>query len=165
MIRFVAIPQERLKILLSEKDSLENLEQLSNSKIICDEEVSIECEDPLMTIRVEEVIKAFGRGFDLEDALDLLDESFILETIGVNEFAGKSKNRQRVLKGRVIGRKGSIHKWIEENAEVKISIYGKTISIIGQWESVQKAKQIVEKLLSGAKHSSVYHFFEGRLVK
>ncbi len=118
-----------------------------------------------MTLRVKEVIHAFGRGFTLQDAMDLLDESFVMETISVSEFAGKSKNRQIVLKGRVIGRKGTMHELIEKYTQVKISIYGKTISMIGTWENVQNAKRAVEKLLSGAKHTTVYRFLEELPVK
>lgn len=165
MIDFVSIPQERLKILRKEKNLLQNLEKISNAKIKLNEEVGIDCADALMAMRVKEVIRAFGRGFDLKDATNLLDESFVLETINTRDFAGKSEKRQFVLKGRVIGREGKMLDFIEKNAEVKISIYGKTISIVGMWQNVQNAKQAVEKLLSGAKHSSVYRFLEEHSVK
>ena len=165
MIDFVSIPKERLKVLVEEKKSLRNLEKFSNSKIKLDDVVTIECDDSLMMLRLKEVIRAFGRGFDLEDAMDLLDESYALETIDVSDFAGKSKSRQIVLKGRVIGREGSMQEFIAKKSDVKISIYGKTISIVGMWDNVQNAKQIIEKLLRGAKHSSVYRFYEERPVR
>ena len=53
-------------------------------------------------------------------------------------------------------------KLVEKNTGVKIAIYGKTISIIGKWDNVMLAKQAVEKLLLGSKHSTVYKFLEER---
>lgn len=165
MIDFVRISDERLEELEKERKLLKKLEEFSGAKIKFNEEIEIECGDSLMLLRVKEVLHAFGRGFDLKTSMSLLDENFVLETINVGEFAGKSKKRQHVLKGRVIGRQGTIEEYIEKTAEVKLSIYGKTISIIGLWANVNVARQAVEKLLSGAKHSTVYRFFEERLVK
>jgi ribosomal RNA assembly protein len=165
MIAFLKIPEERKKILKGEVKTLEKLEKNTNSKISINEELSIECEDALMEMRLKEVFTAFSRGFDLNEALLLLDESYALETLSVKDFAGKSQKRQIVLKGRVIGREGKMRKTIERETETKIRIYGKTISIIGKWENVQIAKSMVEKLLRGAKHSSVYQFLQEQRVK
>ena len=164
MIDFVSIPQERIKILRTDK-LLRTLEKFSNAKIKCNEDIEIDCDDVLLLMRLKEVIHAFGRGFDLNDAMNLLDESFMLETINLNDFAGKSKKRQLTLKGRVIGREGTMREFIEKHAEVKVSIYGKTISIVGTWEKVQVAKEAIERLLNGAKHTTVYRFLEERELR
>lgn len=155
MIGFVKIPEERLK-LFERKGYSKKLERLVNCKISLNEEVLMDCEDPLLLMRLKEVIKAFGRGFEFDDALNLLDEEYYLETINVQDFSGKSKSRMIVIKGRVIGRKGKVKKLIEKHTNVKITIYGKTISIIGKWGDVQKAKQAVESLLKGRKHGTVF---------
>ncbi|MEM5772713.1 MAG: KH domain-containing protein [Candidatus Aenigmatarchaeota archaeon] len=155
MIDFVKIPEERLKIF-DRKGYSKKLETLTNCNININEEISIECEDPLLLMRLKEVIKAFGRGFDFEDTLNLLDEEYFLETINIQDFSGKSKNRMFVVKGRVIGRKGKAKKLIEKHTNVKIAIYGKTISIIGKWDDVQRAKKAVESLLQGRKHGTVF---------
>lgn len=165
MIEFVAIPRERINILKNDRKAVEKLETLSESKIKLDEEVSIECEDVLRTLRVKEVIKAFGRGFDFEDALDLLDDAYYLETIDIKEFSGKSKNRMIVLKGRVIGKEGKTKKLIEKYADVKISIYGKTIGIIGKWNTIMIAKKAIEMILLGSLHSTIYRFLERNRMK
>ncbi|MEM5836552.1 MAG: KH domain-containing protein [Candidatus Aenigmatarchaeota archaeon] len=155
MMGLIKIPEERLKIF-KEKDYSRKLKMLTNCNININEEISIECEDPFLLMRLKEVIKAFGRGFDFEDALNLLDEEYCLETINIQDFSGKSKNRMIVVKGRVIGRKGKAKKLIEKYTNVKIAIYGKTVSIIGKWEDVQKAKRAVESLLQGRKHGTVF---------
>ncbi len=162
MIDFITIPEERMKFLKKNRKWKEQLKKLSNVKVELNDEISIEDEDPFQVMRVKEVMKAFGRGFVFGVALNLLDEEFFLEVIEVKEFTGKSRKRQLVLKGRVIGTKGKMKKTIENFCDVKIAIYGKTISIIGKWNSLKKAKKAIEILLSGAMHSTVYRFLERR---
>ena len=164
MIDFIKIPEERMKKLRKNERFLKNLENLTECKIRINEEIEIECEDPLKILRVKEVLKAFGRGFDFEDSLKLLDEEYYLEIIDIKDFSGKSKNRMKVLKGRVIGSEGKAKKMIERYTDTKISIYGKTISIIGKWDKIIIAKKAVEMLLSGSLHSSVYKFLEKQKV-
>ncbi len=161
---FIKIPEERIKILRKNEKFLKNLENLTECKIKVNEEIEVECEDPLRVLRIKEVLKAFGRGFDFEDSLKLLDEDYYLEIIDIKDFSGKSKNRMKVLKGRVIGTEGKTKKLIEKYADVKISIYGKTISIIGKWNKLMIAKKAIEMLLSGSLHSSVYKFLEKQKV-
>ncbi len=164
MKEFVRIPEERIKVLRRNKKFLEELERLADCKIRINEEVEIECEDALKALRVKDVIKAFGRGFEFEDCLKLLDEEYCLEIINVKDFSGKSRNRMKELKGRVIGSEGKAKKMIEKYTNTKISIYGKTISIIGKWNEVFNAKKAIEMLLSGSMHSSVYRFLEKQRV-
>jgi ribosomal RNA assembly protein len=160
----VVLTEERAKMLRRKKEWIERIEKLSNCKIsIEDQEAVIEGENPLVILRVKEVFRALNRGFDLDSALYLLDESYFLEIIDVKEY-GKTRERQLQLKGRVIGRKGSIKKMIEEKTNTKICIHGKTISIIGRWENLQVAKRAIEMLLEGKMHSSVQRFLEKNIV-
>lgn len=165
MIDFVAIPEERIKILRSEKKLVKKLEELAGVKIKLAENVEIECEDSIKLMQVKSVIKAFGRGFDFEDALYLLDDKYELCIIDAKDFAGKSSKRLEELRGRVIGTKGKSKAIIEKLADVKLSIYGKTISIIGKWDGVQCARQAVCMLLEGRKHGSVYKFLGENIKK
>ena len=160
MMDYLLIPEERKKILKRKREWIQQLEKFSNSKIEINEVIKVECEDPLMLLRVKEVLKAFGRGFDFNSSLLLLDESYFLEIIRLDEFAGKSRKRQIVLKGRVIGTEGKTKKMIERYTNTKIAVYGKTVSIIGRAENVRKAREAVEMLLSGAMHRTVYRFLE-----
>lgn len=157
MIDFVAIPQLRLKALKKAKGRLEELTQL---KIGFNDEVSIEGDDSLTIFRMKEVVKAFGRGFDLDTAINLLDDEWKLELIEIQDFFGKSRDRLITLKGRVIGKGGKTKMMIENLADVKLSVYGKTVGIVGQWDRVAIAKEAVEMLLSGSMHSTIYRFLE-----
>jgi ribosomal RNA assembly protein len=164
MREIVVLTEEKARMLKSKKEWIEKIEKLSNCKILLeDQEVSIEGEDPLIVLRVKEVFKALDRGFDLNTALYLLDESYFLEIIDVKDY-GKSRERQIQLKGRVIGKEGSIKKMIEEKTNTKICIHGKTISIIGKWENLQVARKAIEMLLEGKMHSSVQKFLERSFV-
>ena len=160
MIDFVRITEERIKILKKNKKFIEQLQKLSETKIKLNEEISLESEDSLKILRVKLVLQAFGRGFDFDTALNLLDEDFYLECINIKEFTGKSRTRMTTLKGRVIGTKGKTKKMIEKFSETKIAIYGKMISIIGRWEGLSIAKQAIEMLLQGSLHSTIYRFLE-----
>lgn len=160
MIDSVRIPEERMKILFKDSKLKEKLEKLSDAKIDLNEDVVIETDDPLKMLRIKEVVKAFGRGFDMEDALNLLDEDFCLQAIEVRDFAGKSRNRMLTLKGRVIGSEGKTKQRIEKITETKISVYGKTVCIVGRWLDVQLAAKAIEMLLSGSLHNTVYRFLE-----
>ena len=64
------------------------------------------------------------------------------------------------LKGRVIGQEGKSRKIIEGLTETYISVYGKTISIIGQAENVSVARRAIESLLAGSNHATVYRWLE-----
>ncbi|MCD6371677.1 MAG: RNA-processing protein [Candidatus Aenigmarchaeota archaeon] len=156
---YILIPRDRLEILKKHKEWIERLEKLGNVKIEINEEIVIESKDPLSIIRAKNVLRAFGRRFDFETCLNLLDDEYRLEIINVSEYS-KSKNRQRELKGRVIGSKGKMKKAIEYFTNTKIAVYGKSVSIIGRWEDVEIARKAIEMILNGAMHQTVYKFLE-----
>lgn len=160
MIEYILIPEERMRKLRKDEKWRIEFKKFSDVKIELNEGVVIEGDDSIQVLRAKEVIKAFGRGFEFKDALDLLDEEYCLETIDVREFTGKSKKRQVTLKGRIIGTKGRTKNMIEKYTETKIAVYGKTVSIIGKWDNTRIAKDAIEMLLSGAMHNTVYRFLE-----
>ncbi len=164
MIDHSSIPEERKILLKKIRGWKEKLKEFFDVDIELGDDITISG-DAIQVIRTKEILKAFGRGFEFDDSLDLLDEEYFLEVINVNEFAGKSKTRQIELNGRVIGEEGRTKKLIEKNADVKIAIYGKTVSIIGKPQNIKIARNAIEMILSGSKHNSVYRFLqENRVV-
>ena len=161
---FITIPEERMKLLKADPRIVKKIQDLTGVKIGLNEDVSIDCEDSILRNRVKEFFKAFGRGFTSETALNLLDEEYILEIIEISKYSGKSQDRQKVLKARVIGKEGKAKKKIEKDCDVKISVYGKTVWIIGKWEKINLARESVENLLRGSRHTSVYRFLEERKI-
>jgi len=160
MIDFVKIPEERMKILRRDRMLKEQLEKFTDAKIKLGNDVEVVADDPLLVLKAKDIVKAFGRGFDTKDALNLLDDEYFLDTIEIKDFAGRSQKRMEILRGRVIGTAGKTKRMIEEFTDSKVSVYGKTVSIIGRWNKVKIAREAIEMLLCGRLHSSVYRFLE-----
>lgn len=161
----IKIPLDRIGVLIGPQGVVkEQIERRSESRISVDSsegEVLIEgCEggDPVKTLRVIEVVKAIGRGFSPAHATKLLDdELLLLDVISLDHLSPKMLNR---VKGRVIGREGKSRQAIEELTGVLISVYGKTICLIGEPLRLRTAHEAIEMLIRGAPHSSVYSFLE-----
>ena len=165
MIDFVRIPEERIKLIKADPRIQKKIEELCECKLRLneqDQEVEIDCDDGLKMLKVKDVLKAFGRGFETDNALYLLDDDYYLEIINITDFVGKDRQRVKTMRGRLIGAQGNTKKTIEKDTNCKAAIYGKTISIIGKWDEVQAAKAVIDRLLRGSKHSTVYRMLEER---
>jgi len=158
------IPKERVAALIGKKgETKKEIEKATKTKLDIDSvegDVFVTGEDSLGLFISREVVLATGRGFNPEISLLLLKPDYVLEVIDIRDYSGKSKDTILRLKGRVIGREGKSRRLIEELSECYLSVYGKTISIIGTAEQAIVAKQAVELLLKGANHASVYKFLE-----
>jgi ribosomal RNA assembly protein len=159
----IRIPQDRIAVLIGkdgeikeqiEKDTKTNLDIDSNEG-----DVNISGDDPIDLFTCAEIVKAIGRGFNPEIALNLKKLDYILEVISISDYA-KTQNDMIRLRGRVIGKEGKARRVIEDILEVSIVIYGKTISIIGRGDSVALARRALESLLNGSPHSNVYQWLE-----
>ncbi len=166
--QYIMIPQDRIGVLIGRNGIVkEEIEKKSESRIEVDSTEGgvyiegiegIEGGDPLKALRVADVIKAIGRGFSPENAFTLLDDDFLLfDVISIANFTSKTLQR---VKGRVIGRNGKTRRVIEDIADVKISVYGKTIGIIGYSHQIRTAHDAIEMLINGSPHSAVYSFLE-----
>lgn len=163
MIEHASMPEERIRLLKKLKGWKEELKEFLDIDADVEEDVTISG-DAIQVLRGKEIVKAFGRGFNFDDSLNLLDEEYFLEVINISEFTGKSKSRQITLRGRVIGEGGRTKKMIEKCADVKIAIYGKTVSIIGKPQNIKLARNSIEMILSGSNHNSVYRFLQENKV-
>ena len=160
------IPQERVAVLIGKQGEIKkNIETDTKTQIKVDSlegDVFIYGEDALGLYTAREIIRAVGRGFNPEIAKLLLKQDYVFESTDLTEYTGKSKNTLLRLKGRVIGKDGRSRKLIEELSEAYISVYGKTIAIIGTAESSSMAKRAVDALLKGSTHASVYKWLENK---
>lgn len=158
------VPKERVAVLIGKGgDVKKRIEEETNSKIFIDSkegEVRISGEDSLGLFSAREIIKAIGRGFSPETAMSILKSDCAFELLTISDYVGRSEKTATRLKARVIGTEGKTRKQIEEATETNISVYGKTIGIIGEVEHVMLARRAVESLLAGATHSSVYKWLE-----
>jgi len=151
MKEVILIPEERIKIL--NKEITNEIENKLNVKIsIVDNSVEIDGEG-IELYQAKNIIKAIGRGFSPEKAFRLFDEDQQFEIIDLKEHTDK---KIKIIKARVIGTKGKTRRIIERKCECSVSIYGRTISLIGDYEEIKKAKEVIEMLIRGAKHSRIY---------
>ena len=158
------IPQERVAVLIGKNGEVKKtIEDDTKTKLDINSkegDVFISGSDALGLYTCREVVRAIGRGFNPEITKLLLKQDYVFEMIDLTEYTGKSKSTMLRLKGRVIGKEGRSRKLIEELSESYISVYGKSIGIIGTAEPVAMAKRAVEALLKGSTHASVYKWLE-----
>ena len=159
------ISKSRVAVLIGKEGSVKrSLEEATHTKINVDSkegEVFVSGEDALGLYTAREIIKSIGRGFNPDIAKLLLKPDYVFESVDVSEFV-KSKDSMLRLKGRVIGKEGKSRRLIEELTECSISVFGKTISVIGLPEPVSNARRAIESLLKGSTHANVYKWLERR---
>ena len=156
MITKILIPEERLAVVIGSRGTMKReIEKSTNTKIKVMDDVQIEG-DALDVIAAENIISAIGRGFAPKYAMALKKEENSLVII---ELPKNERTLKRV-RSRLIGSNGKTRRNIEEYTKTRISIYGKTASIIGAYDDVELAKTALQKLIKGLSHKSVYKFLE-----
>lgn len=159
------VPKNRVAVIIGKEGATKKeIEQNTSTKMSIDSkegDIIVSGEDALGLYSAREIIKAIGRGFNPEVALLLLKPDYIFEVIDVSEYV-KSKDSMLRLKGRVIGKEGKSRKLIEELTETFISVFGKTVSIIGAAENALSSRRAIESLLKGSTHANVYKWLEKR---
>lgn len=157
------IPRDRVAVLIGKSGEIKrNIESSTRTKMDIDSKeglVVINGNDALLLYLAREVVRAVGRGFNPDIALDLLKQDYGLEIIPIMDFA-RNQNDLGRLRGRVIGEKGKSRNTIESLTDTRICVYGKTVAIIGPYESIPDARRAVVDLLSGATHAAVYRWLE-----
>lgn len=161
----IKVPQDRIGAIIGPKGSVKNIiENKSTSKLdINSENGTVEVvagDDPVGAMRAADVIHAIARGFNPEKAYSFFDDDMLmLEIIDLSQAASTPKELLR-LKGRIIGKGGKTREIAESLIGVKISVYGKTVSVIGHPDQILIMRTALEMLIDGANHGSVYSFLE-----
>ena len=169
-MKYLKIPMERVGVLIGHNgETKKDLEEQSGVKLDIDSkegEVTIdedEVKDPLVLIKVENVIKAIGRGFSPQNAMQLLSDDADFFVFDLHDYVGKKETHVRRLKSRIIGREGKTKRVLEQLTESKISVYGHTISVICDVVNMNILKKALDMMLTGSKHATVYRFVEGQM--
>jgi ribosomal RNA assembly protein len=117
-------------------------------------------ENTVMLLRAVETVQAINRGFSPERAFTLLDdEDLLLDMIELSALADNPHQLER-LRGRIIGRDGRARGQIEDMTDVEISIYGKTVALIGYPEQLKVARAAIDMLIEGVPHENVFAFLD-----
>lgn len=140
------------------------------NKAVCDtlkEKLNVECVikdnaaeldgEGLELLTAKNIVKAIGRGFSPEHAYRLLDEEVQLE---IRDLGRLSDARIKTIKSRAIGTKGKMRRIIEEDTGALVSVYGKTIAVIGNFEEIKNASEAIDMLINGSEHKTVYRFLQ-----
>lgn len=165
-MKAVKIPKDRVGALIGKKGRTKELiEKRTGVGLDIDSEGEVkileeDAEDPLMPLKVLDLVRAVGRGFSPERAMRLLEDDEYLEVIDIREFVGKKGSHVARMRARVIGTKGRTRQIIEDLSGAYLSIYGSSVSIVANSIQMPVAKGAVMMLLRGSEHSTVYRFLE-----
>ena len=161
----IKIPLERVGVLIGHNGRVkgtieERLEvRLDVDSRTGDIKVTSTGSDPSLLFRARDIVLAIGRGFSPEKAFNLFDEDLNLYVLDLEERCRSPSDIRRV-KSRIIGKNGKARRILEEETTTKISIYGRTVSIIGDVQHLMVARDAVEMLIKGDLHRSVYRYLD-----
>lgn len=171
-MRYVRIPLERVAVLIGKNgQTRKKLEEYTRIALHINSEAGEvtfndrTVEDPMAIFKVENIIRAIGRGFSPEHAFLLLSDDMDLFIFDIRDYVGNKPSHVQRLKSRVIGTNGKTKRVIEHLTTSKISIYGHTIAIICNIIDIDITKKAIDKILSGNKHANVYRFIESNMKK
>ena len=157
------IPEERIPVVIGNKGK-------TKIKIckMCNVEIAVESKTGQITIgsttknfdengalKARDIINAISNGFSPERAFRILDDDSLFQVLDLRNFTTSSNSTNRI-KGRIIGEKGKARKNIEELTNTFISIYGHTVSLIGNYEETKLALDAIMLLINGRSHKTVY---------
>lgn len=157
------IPKDRVAVLIGEKGKIKRrIESETKTKLEIDSkegDVTIAGQDGLQLLTAKNMVTAIARGFNPVAADQLLKPDYTLEVFDIMDYA-KTANDLIRLKGRIIGEDGKSRRVIEELTNCKISVYGKTVCVIGEVEQIEYARRAVDMILTGSPHRNVYKWLE-----
>jgi ribosomal RNA assembly protein len=157
------IPEERIPVVIGNKGK-------TKIKIckMCNVEIEVVSKTGQITIasttknfdengalKARDIVNAISNGFSPERAFRILDEESLFQVLDLRNFTTSTNSTNRI-KGRLIGEKGKARKNIEELTNTFISIYGHTVSLIGNYEETKLALDAIMLLVNGRSHKTVY---------
>ena len=161
--KLVRIPADRAGVLIGRSGRVKSaVESACAVRLEIDGatgEVLVEAAGAVEDIRpfkAVEVVTAIGRGFSPENALKLLEGDTALHVMDLRAFGGRSRNQIERIKGRLIGEGGKARRNMENLSGTNISVYGRTVSVIGGAKNLRLAVDAITSLSSGSMHGSVY---------
>jgi ribosomal RNA assembly protein len=166
MMQEVKIAGSRVGVLIGKGGSTKKeLEVKTHTTITVDSKeglVKVESteEHTVSLLRAVEIINAINRGFSPERAFEMIeDEDLLLDVIDLSSMAEGPRQLDR-LRGRIIGKDGRAREQIEDMTDVEISVFGKTIALIGYPEQLKTARAAIDMLIEGVPHENVFAFLD-----
>jgi ribosomal RNA assembly protein len=166
MIQEVKIAASRVGVLIGKGGSTKKeLETKTQTNITVDSKeglVKVEGaeENTVLVLRTVEIVNAINYGFSPERAFEMIeDEDLLLDVIDLAAIADNPHQLDR-LRGRIIGKDGKAREQIEDMTEVEISVFGKSVALIGYPEQLKTARAAIDMLIEGIPHESVFAFLD-----
>ena len=110
MEHFLKIPQDRIGAMIGPAGKVKrDIEKKTGIKVDVDSEtgeVTIHYDnvkDPVMVLKINDFIRAVGRGFSPERAYRLLKEDQYFAVMDIQDYVGKKMDHVRRMRARVIG--------------------------------------------------------------
>ena len=165
--KLIRIPEDRIGALIGKSGKIKSMIEKA-----CSVELDIDSEtgetlvsgtgkiDDIQPFKAVEIVMAIGRGFSPENAMTLLKGENALHVIDLREFAGKSSSQVERIKGRIIGEGGKARRNMEKLSGASISVYGRTVALIGSPSQLKLAVNAVVTLSGGSMHGTVYNKLE-----
>lgn len=144
--------------LLEIKRNKTDLEKKLNIKIIIQGHKITIKGDILDEFEASKVLDAINFGFSAKQAISLKDDFITLRIISIKDFT-KKKNL-KIVRARLIGRKGRTRRTIENLTNCEIIIKDNEIGIIGDIESIEDIITAIGSLIRGTKQSNTYRYLE-----
>ncbi len=168
MEHLARIPQDRIAVLIGKGgETRRMLEEACGATLEIDSksgEVMADWgetgADPIVRMKMPEVIVAIGRGLAPKRAVQLIQDEVFLKMYDIREWVGRQPNQTRRMRSRLIGRNGRIRSLIEEISHCEMAIYGSTVLVIGDEDGLTLAAPAIEGILRGSEHSTVLHGLE-----
>jgi len=165
--KLVRIPNDRIAVLIGKSGNVKSkIERLCYVSLNIDGdtgEILIKSKgdvEKIQPFKAMEIVTAIGRGFSPENALTLLKGENTLHIIDLREFAGKSHANVERIKGRIIGEGGRARQNMENLSGTHISVYGRTVSIIGDASKLRSTIDAISSISGGSMHGAVYSKLE-----
>ena len=165
--KLIRIPNDRIGVLIGKSGIIKS--QIENA---CSVELEIDSEsgeivikgtgkfENIQPFKAVEIVTAIGRGFSPYNAMKLLKGENTLHVIDLREFVGKSPTQIERIKGRIIGEGGKARTNMERLSGTNITVYGRTVAIIGETNQLKLAVDAISSISGGSMHGSVYSKLE-----
>jgi ribosomal RNA assembly protein len=166
MMQEIKITGSRVGVLIGKGGSTKKeLETKTHTTITIDSKEGLvkiegEEENTISLLRAVEIINAVNRGFSPERAFEMIeDEDLLLDVIDLGAMTDGPRQLDR-LRGRIIGKDGRAREQIEDMTDVEISVFGKTVALIGYPEQLKTARAAIDMLIEGVPHENVFAFLD-----
>jgi len=166
MAEYIEIPKDRVGVLVGKEGAIRAmLEKRCKVKLEIKSEGGVSImspsEDGLAEWKALDIVKAIGRGFNPKYAVLLLKDDYALSIINLYDILHQKDSDVTRVKSRIIGEAGKARSTLETLTRTKISVYGRTVAILGTEGDVQLAEKAISMLIKGAQHATVYRIIEG----